>query len=111
MHTELLNNWRPKDNFRFDAISDRQAKNHLVGNNFCAAIFVLLFLYFTSRGKNLACEVRGRHQTSRVRKTGKIHLNVIIPAWWATWLILLIIIKYIYADLLNIVFQTTFSIA
>ena len=48
-HTELLNNWHPKDNFRFDPISDRQEKNHLVCNNFCAATFVLLFLYFKSR--------------------------------------------------------------
>ena len=47
----LLNNWRPKDNFRFDPISDRQVKNHLVCNNFCAAVFVLLFLYFKSRGQ------------------------------------------------------------
>ena len=48
-HTELLNNRRPKDSFRFDPISDRQEKSHLVCNNFCAAIFVLLFLYFKSR--------------------------------------------------------------
>ena len=51
MHTELLNNWRPKDNFRFDPISDRQEKNHHACNNFRAAIFVLLFLYFKSRGQ------------------------------------------------------------
>ena len=29
-HTELFNNWRPKDNFRFDLISDRQEKSQLV---------------------------------------------------------------------------------
>ena len=50
-HSELLNNWRPKDNFRFDPISDREERNHLVCNNFCAAIFFLLFLYFKSRGQ------------------------------------------------------------
>ena len=38
-HTELLNNWRPKDNFRFDPISDRQEKNHLV-----VIIFALPYL-------------------------------------------------------------------
>ena len=50
-HTKLLNNWRPKDNFCFDPISDRQEKKHLVSNNFCTPIFVLLFLYFKSRGQ------------------------------------------------------------
>ena len=50
-HTELLNNWRPKDNFCFDPISDRQVKKHLLSNSFCAPIFVLFFLYFKSRGQ------------------------------------------------------------
>ena len=50
-HTELLNNGHPKDNFCFDPISDRQEKKHLVSISFCAPIFVLLFLYFKSRGQ------------------------------------------------------------
>ena len=83
----LLNNWRPKDNFRFDPISDRQEKNHLVCNYFCAAIFVLLFLYFKSRGQisRVTCRV-----VTRLPASGKLvpsTLRWMVPVFrtWKVW--------------------------
>ena len=77
-HSKLLNNWRPKDNFRLNPILDIQEKNHLVCNNFCAAIFVLLFLYFKSRGQIscVTCAV-----ITRLPASGKL-----VPSTLISWL-------------------------
>ena len=95
-HTELLNNWRPKDNFLFDPISDRQEKTTLYVINFVPPYlfyfliqsrtdrkkttlyvinFALPYLFYFFYILNLTREVRGHHQTSRAWKTGTIHLR------------------------------------
>ena len=59
----------PKGQLSFWSNFGQTGKNHLVCNNFCAAIFVLLFLYFKSRGQisRVTCAV-----VTRLPVSGKL---------------------------------------
>ena len=69
-YTEFLKTWRPQDIFRFDPISDKQEETTLY-----EIIFAPPYLFYFFRILNPARYVRGRQQTSHVRKTSTIHLK------------------------------------
>ena len=57
----------PKGQLLFWSNLGQTGKKHLVSNNFCAPIFVLLFLYFKSRGQisHVRCKVVTRLPASK----------------------------------------------